>query len=73
MWYDESIMYQIYPLGYVGAPECNDGVVEHRILKIKEHIPHFVKLGCNLIYFCPILRVVNMAMIQQIIGRWIVG
>lgn len=56
MWYDESVMYQIYPLGYVGAPECNDGVVEHRILKIKEHIPHFVKLGCNLIYFCPIFE-----------------
>ena len=56
MWYDESVIYQIYPLGYVGAPELNDGVTEHRILKIIEHIPHFKKLGINMVYFCPIFE-----------------
>lgn len=56
MWYDESVIYQIYPLGYVGAPEINDGVTEHRILKIIEHIPHFKKLNINAVYFCPIFE-----------------
>ena len=56
MWYDESVIYQIYPLGYVGAPESNDGKLEHRITKIVDHIPHFLKLGINAIYFCPIFE-----------------
>ncbi|MBE5757854.1 MAG: hypothetical protein E7345_02870 [Clostridiales bacterium] len=56
MWFDESVIYQIYPLGYVGAPEINDGVTEHRILKIIDHFPHFKKLNINTIYFCPIFE-----------------
>lgn len=56
MWYDESVIYQIYPLGYVGAPETNDGVCEHRILKIIKHIPHYKKLNVNAVYFCPIFE-----------------
>lgn len=56
MWYDESVIYQIYPLGYVGAPEFNDGKVEHRILKIIQHIPHLKKLNINTVYFCPIFE-----------------
>ena len=32
-WYDESVVYQIYPLGLTGAPYENDGVQEHRILR----------------------------------------
>ena len=56
MWYDESVIYQIYPLGYVGAPEINDGITENRILKIIDHIPHLKKLGINMVYFCPIFE-----------------
>lgn len=56
MWYDESVIYQIYPLGYVGAPQTNDGTLEHRILRVIEHIPHYKKLGINAIYFCPIFE-----------------
>lgn len=56
MWYDESVIYQIYPLGYVGAPVNNDGVLEHRILQIIDHIPHLKKLGVNMVYFCPIFE-----------------
>jgi len=59
MWYDESVIYQIYPLGYVGAPTSNDGNCESRILKIIDHIPHFKKLGINTIYFCPIFESSN--------------
>ncbi len=56
MWHDESVIYQIYPLGYVGAPEKNDGIEEHRILKIIQDIPHLKKLGINAVYFCPIFE-----------------
>ena len=56
MWYDESVIYQIYPLGYVGATEENNGVLEHRILKVIDHIPHLKKLNINAVYFCPIFE-----------------
>ncbi len=56
VWYDESVIYQIYPLGYVNAPDKNDGVVEHRILKIVNYISHFKKLNINAVYFCPVFE-----------------
>ena len=31
MWADETVFYQIYPLGFCGAPFENDGVQEHRV------------------------------------------
>ena len=34
MWAYESVFYQIYPLGFCGAPFENDGVLEHRINKV---------------------------------------
>ncbi len=51
MWAEESVFYQIYPLGFCGAPFENDGVLEHRILKVIDWIPHIKKLGCNSVYF----------------------
>jgi len=56
MWAYESCFYQIYPLGFCGAPFENDGVLEHRILKVIDWIPHIQKLGMNAIYFSPIFE-----------------
>lgn len=56
MWAYESVFYQIYPLGFCGAPFENDGVQEHRIKKIEEWIPHMEKLGINAIYFSPLFE-----------------
>ena len=56
MWAYESVFYQIYPLGFCGAPFENDGKQEHRILKVEEWIPHIKKLGCNAIYFSPLFE-----------------
>lgn len=56
MWAYESVFYQIYPLGFCGAPFDNDGVLEHRILKVDEWIPHIKKLGANAIYFSPVFE-----------------
>lgn len=56
MWAYESVFYQIYPLGFCGAPFENDGNLEHRILKVEEWIPHIKELGCNAIYFSPLFE-----------------
>ena len=56
MWAYESVFYQIYPLGFCGAPFENDGQLQHRILKVEEWIPHIKKLGCNAVYFSPLFE-----------------
>ncbi len=56
MWAYESVFYQIYPLGFCGAPFENDGVVEPRILKVLDWIPHMKKLGINAVYFSPVFE-----------------
>lgn len=56
MWAYESVFYQIYPLGFCGAPFENDGVLESRILKVIDWIPHIQKLGINAIYFSPVFE-----------------
>ncbi|MEG1459692.1 MAG: alpha-amylase family glycosyl hydrolase [Acetivibrio sp.] len=56
MWANESVFYQIYPLGFCGAPLENQGVAEQRIQKVIEWIPHIKKLGANAIYFSPVFE-----------------
>lgn len=56
MWAYESVFYQIYPLGFCGAPFENDGVLEHRIKKVNDWIPHIKKLGADAIYFSPVFE-----------------
>jgi len=56
MWFEESVIYQIYPFGFCGAPEQNDGILESRVLKVIDWIPHLVKLGVNALYFCPVFE-----------------
>ena len=56
MWAYESVFYQIYPLGFCGAPFENDGVLTHKILKINDWIPHIQKLGADAVYFSPLFE-----------------
>ncbi|MFQ9515420.1 MAG: alpha-amylase family glycosyl hydrolase [Eubacterium sp.] len=56
MWAYESVFYQIYPLGFCGAPFENDGNLEHRIIKVADWIPHIKKVGANAIYFSPLFE-----------------
>lgn len=56
MWAYESVFYQIYPLGFCGAPFENDGICAHRILKVNDWISHIQKLGANAIYFSPVFE-----------------
>ncbi|MBE6746438.1 MAG: maltodextrin glucosidase [Ruminococcaceae bacterium] len=56
MWYNNSTIYQIYPLGYCGAPKVNDGITVSRIKRIADAIPHLVKLNVGAVYFCPVFE-----------------
>ncbi len=56
MWAYESVFYQIYPLGFCGAPFENDGETKPRILKTIEWIPHIKKLNANAVYFSPVFE-----------------
>ena len=62
MWFDESVFYQIYPLGFCDVLVGNDGqhaspVGEHaRIKKVVDWIPHIKKLGADAIYFSPVFE-----------------
>lgn len=57
-WYDRAVVYHIYPLGFCGAPDYNEGdkTKGSRILKVLEHIPHLTEMGINTIYFGPIFE-----------------
>ncbi len=55
-WAQSAVFYQIYPMGFCGAPFENDGVAVNRIQKVKEWIPHLEKLGIGAIYFSPVFE-----------------
>lgn len=56
MWAFETVMYQIYPLGFCGAPFENDGAPQSRILKVKEFIPHLQRMNVGAVYFSPVFE-----------------
>jgi glycosidase len=49
-------IYQIYPIGFCGAPKENDGKPEHRILHVLDWIPHMQKLGVTRVLFNPVFE-----------------
>ena len=54
MWAEESVFYQIYPLGFCGAPRENDGIEINRIGKVAGWAEHIRRLGANAVYFSPV-------------------
>lgn len=54
MWFDTCVFYQIYPLGFCGAPPENDGVTVPRIQKVSEWIEYLAALGVGAVYFSPV-------------------
>ncbi len=54
MWADETVFYQIYPLGFCGAPAQNDGVTVPRIRKVLDWIDHLKRLSVGAVYFSPV-------------------
>ena len=53
---NESVIYNIYPLGYCGAPHENDFVQSYRLDKILDSVEHFKRLGVNVILFNPLFE-----------------
>lgn len=56
MWFEDSVFYQIYPLGFCGAPHENDGIPVPRIRKVLDWIGHMKKLHINAVYFSPVFE-----------------
>ena len=57
MWFDESMFYQIYPLGFCGAERENDfGEVRHRLSLIEAEIPRLKELGVGAVLFNPLFE-----------------
>ena len=56
MWAYETVFYQIYPLGFCGAPFENDGQMVHRLKQIEDWIPHMKKLQIGGLYLSPVFQ-----------------
>ena len=56
MWFEKSVFYQIYPLGFCGAPQQNDGQTVPRIQKVAQWGEHMQKLGVDALYLSPIFE-----------------
>ena len=44
-WQNSAMFYQIYPMGFCGAPFENDGKPQSRILKMLDWVEHLKKLN----------------------------
>ncbi len=53
---NESVIYNIYPLGYCGAPKENDFVQSYRLDKLYDVIDHLKSLNVNVILFNPLFE-----------------
>ena len=56
MWAYEGNFYQIYPIGFCGAPTANDGKTVSRILKLKDWSGYLESLGVSSILLNPIFE-----------------
>ncbi len=56
MWFENSVMYQIYPIGFCGAPRKNGGEELHLLGEIEKIIPHLVDMGINAVLLNPVLK-----------------
>ena len=55
-WIHNTVIYNIYPIGFCGAPKENNFQLNYRLDKIYDFIPHFKKMGVNCILFNPVFE-----------------
>lgn len=59
-WYENAIFYHIYPLGFCGAPQYNEGGEPvNRIDKVRDWIPHLKEMQVDAVYFGPVFESVE--------------
>ena len=56
MWAYNETFYQIYPIGFCGAPTHNDGICVPRILKLKDWSSYLEKLQIGSVLLNPIFE-----------------
>jgi len=56
MWFENAVLYQIYPLGLCGGPRENDGKPSHRILRVLDWVEHIQALGADTVLFNPLFE-----------------
>ncbi|MBS4981345.1 MAG: maltodextrin glucosidase [Lachnospiraceae bacterium] len=56
MWAYHSTFYQIYPIGFCGAPVSNDGIVTSRIRKVLDWTDYLQSLGVDAVLFNPVFE-----------------
>ena len=56
MWYQNAVIYQIYPLGLCGAPLQNDGVQAHRLRRLLDWVEPIKELGATCVLFNPLFE-----------------
>ncbi|MCD8019282.1 MAG: maltodextrin glucosidase [Clostridiales bacterium] len=54
MWFDEAVIYQIYPLGLCDALGKSDS--DHRILRVLDWVDHINKTGATCVLFNPLME-----------------
>ena len=55
-WQNSAMFYQIYPIGFCGAPYENDGRPQSRIRKVIDWVEHLKKLNTGAVYFSPVFE-----------------
>ena len=61
MWAEETVFYQIHPIGAFGAPRENvppddPAPPVERLAALRDWLPHLQKLGAGALYLCPIFE-----------------
>ncbi len=59
MWFEETVLYQIYPLGACGAPRQNPGpdtAPQPRLRRLAEWVPHLQRLGVGCVLLNPVFE-----------------
>ncbi len=55
-WQNSAMFYQIYPIGFCGAPYENDANPHPRIRKVIDWVDHLKSLNTGAVYFSPVFE-----------------
>ena len=70
MWAYHGIFYQIYPIGFCGAPVHNDGICTPRIRKLLDWSEYLENLGVDSILLNPIITAMTLETLRKSTVGW---